>query len=115
MQFRAGRDCTKSQIDQRRFLPVALTLAQRAFASTESFALAEALMVFFFTETLPGLAAGLALVLAECTLAQRAFCAAEILARPAALILPLAGAALAVGAGAPSIAASFWFKASIWS
>jgi len=82
MQFRAGRDCTKSQIDQRRFLPVALTLAQRAFASAESFALAEALMVFFFTDTLPGLAAGLALVLAECTLAQRAFCAAGGSRRP---------------------------------
>lgn len=57
------------------------------------------------------------LFLAAFILAQRAFCAAAILARPAALILPFlfTGLVLATGAGAPRIADSSFSSLATFS
>jgi hypothetical protein len=53
-------------LDYSVFFPIALTLAQRAFARAESLALAAALIVNFFLTGLAGLTAGFAaLILAH--------------------------------------------------
>ena len=82
----------------RRVLPAALTFAQRARARATSLArpAAESFRLRF--------GAGLAVALDLLITAQRARCAARILAIPAALIFFRFGAAVAAGAesGAPS-------------
>lgn len=92
----------------RDFFPAALILAQRALANAESLDLAAALIVRFLTGALT---AGFAPLI----FAHRAFWAAAILARPAALILLFFGALAVTGAGAPRIEASSLFNASIFS
>jgi len=90
------------------FFPAALTLAQRAFAAADIFALAAALIFLFFMGALTDFETGFVF-----TLAQRAVCAAEILARPAALILPLA--LIGDCEEVPRIETSSWSKSSILS
>ena len=106
-----GRTARVNRI-QRNYkdvFPAPLTLAQRAFAAAEIFALAAALMVRFLGGVL---AAGFAVL----TFAHRAFCPAAILARPAALILPFfLGALAVVRAGPPRIDASSLFNPSSFS
>jgi len=96
MQSRQKQNCILDlKKDYSFFFPVALILAQRAFARAESLALAAALIVNFF---LAGLAAGL--TLAALILAHLAFWAAATLALPAALIPPFFLGALVVGVAA---------------
>jgi hypothetical protein len=83
--------------DYKDFLPLALILAQRAFANAESLALAAGLMMCFYL-------AGIAFApgVEYLVLAQRALCAAPILARAAALILRRFGSLAWSGAELPT-------------
>lgn len=89
-----------------------LALAQRAFAIAESLALAAALSPLLLVGVF---AAGFVDSLAPLTFAQRALCAAAILARPAALILPFFGFWIDTGADVPKMEPSSMFNASIFS
>ncbi|MGC9943363.1 MAG: hypothetical protein ABSE48_16170, partial [Verrucomicrobiota bacterium] len=106
---------------QSRFLPAALTAAQRFLAAAAIFARAAALILDFLAAGLAAtFTAGLAApALAALIFAQRNFWAALILAMPAALIFFFAGLATALVAGAvvasPVIPASSVCSASIWS
>jgi hypothetical protein len=97
-------------MDYSFFFPVALILAQRAFAKAESLALAAALIVLFFAGAL---AAGFT-DFVPLTFAHRALAAALILARAAALIFLFFGALADTEAGAPRIEASCLCNASIF-
>jgi len=86
----------------REVLPAAFTFAHRARAKAASLARPAAEILRFVA----GLAAGLPFLMA----AQRARCAARILAIPAALIFFRFGVAAAAGAGAD--APSNWLSSS---